>query len=112
MSILFYAAYFIAGGLMVNGFFHYLMGIMGRKFIKRPKMLSQERFNKMTSGTSSFNSAVYNIIYGMIQLIIAFLILTCIGKFHFGLTWETGILILNIVISSLLSAWNFEGTLS
>ncbi len=112
MIVLFYAAYFIAGGLFVNGFFHYLMGMSGRKFVKRPRMLSQERFDKMSARSTGFNSAVYNVIYGMIQMIIAFLLITGVGKFHLGLTWETGIFILNIVISSILTAWNFEGTLS
>ena len=112
MIVLFYAAYFVAGGLLVNGFFHYQMGALGRKFVKRPRFVSQERFEKMTSGSSGFNSAVYNMVYGMIQLIIVFFMITCIGKFHFGLTFETGILGLNIIISSILMAWNFEGTLS
>ena len=112
MIFLYYLCYFIAGGLLVNGLFHYLMGMFGRKFIKKPRALSNSRFDNMKTGKSHFNSAVYNVVYGLIHFFVVLFILLCVGSFHFGLNWETGIFLLNIILSSILVAWNFEGTLS
>jgi hypothetical protein len=112
MIFLYYVLYFIAAGLMVNGLFHFLMGMLGKKFVSKPRMLSQKTYDQMKARKSSFSSAVYNVIYGMVHFLIAFLIFFMAGNFKFGLTLETGIVFFSIFINSIFVAWNFEGTLS
>ena len=111
MIVLHYFAYFLAAGIAVNGLFHFSAGMLGRKFISKPRFLSEKRYEKMLSRKGGFNSAVYNVIYGTINFAIAFLLVLPAGL-KFGMTWETGIFVLNFILSSILVAWNFEGTLS
>ncbi len=44
MSVVEDLAYLGAGGLVVNGPFHFPVGMLGRKFVKGPRAMSRTRY--------------------------------------------------------------------
>jgi hypothetical protein len=106
-----FCAYLLAGNFLANGFLHFVMGILGKKFVKCPKTVSEKSFRKVYAGPL-FSSAVFNATYGLIHFALAFLIVYGIGSFRFGWTAEAGALSLGFILGSLQLAWKYEGTIS
>jgi hypothetical protein len=92
MSWYAYLAYFFAGGFLVNGIPHFIHGISGKKF-RTP--LSKP----ITTRTSS---PVLNVIWGVINFLIAFALVFGVGKFQFGISLATLMLILGGIIMSVV----------
>jgi hypothetical protein len=65
--VLVFIAYLMAGNFLVNGLLHLLMGLLGRRFVKRPKTVTQKQYDKVYAGPL-FSSAVFNTVYGLGQL--------------------------------------------
>ncbi len=111
MSILIHIAYVLAGNFLINGLFHFLMGLLGKKFVKRPKSVTPAQYEKVYCGRL-FSSAVFNALYGLAQIVAMLFVLGLVGSFRFGLTTGTGSLFAGIVLGTVTIAWKYEGTLS
>jgi hypothetical protein len=109
--ILVYIAYLLAGNFLINGLFHFMMGLLGKKFVRRPKSVTPAQYEKVYCG-KLFSSAVFNALYGLAQIIAVLLVLLLVGSFRFGLTAGTGSLFAGIVLGTVTIAWKYEGTLS
>ena len=107
MSVLMYAGYLAAGNFMVNGLLHLLMGLLGRRFVRRPKLVSQRQYERVYTGRL-FSSAVFNAVYGLGQILVVLVALAA-SPFRFGLTLETGVLCAGITFSTVLLAWKYDG---
>lgn len=111
MNVLAYIAYLLAGNFLINGLFHFMMGLLGKKFVKCPKTVTPSQYEKVYSGRL-FSSAVFNAVYGLAQIVAVLLVLGLVGPFRFGLTLATGSLFAGIVLGTVTIAWKYEGTLS
>jgi hypothetical protein len=89
-----YLAYFFAGGFLVNGIPHFIHGISGKKFrtpFSRP----------MTTGESS---PLLNVIWGIINFLIGYVLVFGVGQFQLGFTSDTSMLILGGIVMSVVLA--------
>jgi hypothetical protein len=110
MIVLVHLVYLSAGNFLMNGLLHLLMGLLGKRFVKRPKTVTQRQYDKIYAG-KSFSSAVCNAVYGLAQIFAALLALACVGSFKFGATWETGTLFIGILAGTVLLAWKYDGAI-
>ncbi len=87
-------AYFFAGGFLTNGIPHFIHGISGKKF---PTPFSRP----MVKGESS---PVLNVIWGVVNFLIGYALVFGVGKFQFGFSLDTLMLILGGVVVSVVLA--------
>lgn len=110
MTVLIAIIYLLSGNFLANGIFHILMGLLGKKFIKCPKTVSQKSFERVYAGRW-FSSAVFNCFYGLVQIYVVFT-LGILFSFHPAITLETGMLATGFAVGAMLLCWKYEGTLS
>lgn len=92
-----YLAYFVAGLLLANGIPHFVNGISGRRF--------QSPFASPPGRGES--SPLTNVIWGLVNFIIGYLLLTGIGAFQGGLTVVTLVICLGFILMSIILAVYF-----
>ena len=92
-----YLAYFVAGLFLANGVPHLVNGISGRKF--------QSPFASPPAVGES--SAIVNVIWGMINFIIGFVLVMGVGDFKCGFTLDVLMITLGAFIAALGLAWHF-----
>jgi hypothetical protein len=93
----FYLAYFIAGLFLANGVPHFVSGISGRKF--RSPFASPPAVGE--------SSAVVNVIWGMGNFIIGYLLISGVGRFRLGFSLDVLMVFLGALVMSLGLAWYF-----
>ena len=93
----FYLAYFIAGLFLANGVPHFVNGISGRKF--RSPFASPPAVGE--------SSAVVNVIWGMVNFIIGYLLISGVGRFRLGFSLDVLMVFLGALVMSLGLAWYF-----
>ena len=93
----FYLAYFIAGLFLVNGVPHFVNGISGRKF--------QSPFAS-PSGVGE-SSAVVNVIWGLINFAIGFVLIRFVGDFHYDFEFNVIMVFLGALVTAIGLAWYF-----
>ena len=100
-----YLAYFFAGTFFSNGIPHLTNGISGRRFPKRFP------FRKAGEPESTFekwsSTPVSNVIWGMLNYGIGYLLLEKVGDFSMTHTVDIASVILGFVVCSIFLAWNF-----
>jgi hypothetical protein len=111
MIMLIFVAYLMAGNCLINGLLHLMMGLLGLKFVKRPKTVNQNQYEKVYAGRL-FSSAVFNAVFGLGQIAIVLILLATVGSFKIGLNAETGMLFVGIALSTIFLSWKYEGTIS
>ena len=89
----FYIIYFFAGAFLANGVPHFVNGISGRKF--------------PTPFVRPLSSPTLNVLWGFVNFVIGSLLLTTIGSFLLGLTFETLVAILGALVMSIFSSYLF-----
>ena len=94
----FYLAYFIAGLFLANGVPHFVNGISGRKF--RSPFASPPAVGE--------SSAVVNVIWGMVNFIIGYLLISGVGRFCLGFSLDVLMVFLGAIIAALGLAWSFS----
>ncbi len=109
MKALWWAGCLVAGNLLVNGTLHLVMGLLGRKFIRCPRQVTQKQYEKVYAGWLS--SDVVNAVYGLSQIWIAALGLATLGSFRLGATLDTGFVLLGSTLGTMLLAWKYEGSI-
>jgi hypothetical protein len=62
MIVIYCLVYALAGNLLINGLLHLMMGLLGKRFTQRPKMVTERQFEKVYQGRL-FSSAVFNAVY-------------------------------------------------
>ena len=92
-----YLAYFVAGLLLANGVPHFVNGISGRRF--------QSPFASPPGRGES--SPLINVIWGLVNFIIGYLLLTGFGEFQGGLTVDTLVICLGFILMSIILAVYF-----
>ncbi|HIE16900.1 MAG TPA: hypothetical protein EYP71_01735 [Dehalococcoidia bacterium] len=92
-----YLAYFVAGVFLANGVPHFVNGISGRRF--------QSPF--ASPPTVGESSAIVNVIWGMVNFAIGFVLLRFVGDFEHGFNFNVLLVFLGALVMSLGLAWYF-----
>jgi hypothetical protein len=100
----------VAGNFLVNGLLHLWMGLRRRRFVKRPRSVTQPQFEKVYAGPR-FSSARFNTVFGLSQLALG-LALAWVGAPRLGLPLETGVLLAGIALSTGFLAWKYAGVIA
>ena len=93
-----YLAYFVAGIFLANGVPHFVHGISGKKF--------QSPFAKPPGVGES--SALVNVIWGLVNFFIGYVLIFRVGHFTFGLTTAVLMVCLGVLVMSVCLALVFE----
>ena len=92
-----YLAYFVAGVFLANGVPHFVNGISGRKF--------QSPF--ASPPTVGESSAIVNVIWGIVNFAIGFVLLRFVGDFKYDFNLNVLLVFLGALVMSLALAWYF-----
>jgi hypothetical protein len=92
-----YLAYFTAGALFANGVPHFVHGISGKRF--------QSPFASPPGVGES--SPLVNVVWGMLNFLIGYLILYGVGSFEAGLTLDALLFGLGFALTAVTLAWYF-----
>jgi hypothetical protein len=92
-----YLAYFSSGLLITNGIPHFVNGISGRKF--------QSPFASPPGVGES--SPQINVIWGMVNFILGYLLLAGIGDFTIGITVDVLLFGAGSVLMAVILSWHF-----
>jgi hypothetical protein len=97
-------AYFISGAFIANSIPHIVNGTSGKKFPEKSP------FKKTSQKESRFEiiffSPIANVIWGVCNMTIGFVILNCAGGFRMGLTSDTFIFLAGFTSLAIFLAWN------
>ena len=110
MIVLVCFAYTVAGNFLMNGLLHLLLGLLGKRFVARPKAVSQKQFEKIYQGRL-FSSAVFNAVYGLAQIVAVLLALAAGDSFRFAVNLETAMLLVGVTFGVVSLSWKYEGTI-
>ena len=92
-----YLAYFAAGALIANGVPHFNKGISGQPFqtpFASPPGLGE-------------SSALVNVIWGLANFIVGYVLIFAVGEFQIGLTVDALLVALGATFAAVISAWFF-----
>lgn len=92
-----YLAYFVAGLCLANGIPHFVNGISGKKF--------QSPFASPPGVGES--SPVVNVIWGMVNFVISWILIFGVGNFSLGFTLDVLMVTLGMIIASAGLALHF-----
>ena len=92
-----YLAYFVAGLFLANGVPHFVNGISGKKF--------QSPFAKPPGVGES--SPLVNVIWGLVNFIIGYALISGFGDFAFGFTLDALMVGLGALVAALWLARHF-----
>ena len=92
-----YVAYFVAGLFLANGVPHFVNGISGKRF--------QSPFASPPGVGES--SPLINVVWGIVNFIIGYVLIFGVGDFKGGLTLEVLMVGLGILVAALALAWHF-----
>ena len=93
-----YLVYFAAGILFANGVPHFVHGISGKRF--------QSPFASPPGVGES--SPLVNVVWGMLNFLIGYLILYGVGNFEAGMTLDALLLGLGFALMAVTLGWYFE----
>jgi hypothetical protein len=85
-----YIAYFFAGGFIANSVPHLVNGISGKKF--------------PTPFVRPLSSSTLNVWWGFVNFIVGYLLVTCVGTFAMGLTFDSLALMLGVLAISIFNS--------
>jgi len=95
-----YLAYIFAGIFLANGVPHFIHGISGKKFqspFTRPPGVGQ-------------SSPLVNVIWGLVNFLIGYVLVFRVGHFTFGLTTAVLMTGLGVIVTSVCLALSFGRT--
>jgi hypothetical protein len=92
-----YMAYFAAGLFLTNGVPHFVNGISGRRF--------QSPFASPPGVGES--PPLVNVLWGMANFVVGYLLIAGLGKFQFGLTLDAFAFGLGAASIALVLSWHF-----
>jgi hypothetical protein len=97
MSWYVYLAYFFAGVFLTNGIPHFVHGVSGKRF--------QGPFASPPGVGES--SPLLNVVWGMVNFVIGYVLIFGVGNFTFGLTIDALVVIIGAVVTAIGLAWYF-----
>jgi len=86
-----YLAYFFAGVFLANGVPHFVQGISGKKFptpFGSPPCVGE-------------SSPLVNVVWGLVNFLIGYLLIFGVGDFFFGITWSAVMAALGALVASI-----------
>src|ERR1700761_2764669 len=92
-----YLSYFFGGAFLANAVPHYVSGVMGRPF--------QSPFAKPPG--KGLSSASVNVLWGVFNLIVAYVLLARVGSFELGSSAHVAAAGLGVVLMSMIGAHHF-----
>ena len=92
-----YAAFFFAGLFLANSIPHFIQGVSGERF--------QSPFASPPGVGES--SPLINTLWGLLNLLIAYILFHAVGDFRVGMTAESLAAGLGFVLMSLVLSWHF-----
>lgn len=97
--------YLLAGVIFSNGIPHMINGLSGRYWPKNSRLIPgvENAYRQKKFGSSP----VANFLWGMINLVITFLIVLGIGRFNFTLSLNLLCLLAGLLVGGVYVAWNF-----
>ncbi|HEY1837841.1 MAG TPA: hypothetical protein VGG36_09305 [Rhizomicrobium sp.] len=90
-------AYFFGGAFLSNAIPHLVSGVMGHPF--------QSPFAKPPG--KGLSSSTVNVLWGFLNLVVAYLLICRVGAFHLRALFDIGALGLGFLLMSLMAARNF-----
>ena len=90
-------AYLFGGAFLANAVPHYVSGVMGRPF--------QSPFAKPSG--RGLSSSTVNVLWGFANLVIAYLLIACVGDFDLRAADNAGAVGLGVLLIGLMSARTF-----
>ena len=97
MEWIYYVSYFFGGAFLANAIPHFVSGTMGRPF--------QSPFAKPPG--QGLSSSMVNVVWGFLNLIVAYLLLCRVGNFDLHSTAHAVVAGLGILLVSMMGARNF-----
>jgi len=99
-----FITYFISGALVANSVPHIVNGTSGRKFPEKSP------FKKTSHGESPFErvffSPIVNVLWGVCNISIGFVVANSVGTFRVGLTADVFIFMSGFTATAVFLAWN------
>ncbi len=92
-----YIIYFFAGAFLANSIPHFISGIQGKRF--------QSPFASPPG--KGLSSATVNVLWGFVNFVIGYLLITSFGNFIYGLSLDSLMVGLGVLFLSLMSAKGF-----
>jgi len=92
-----YLAHFVAGMFLANAVPHFVNGISGSPF--------QSPF--ATPPGVGESSPVVNVLWGFGNMVVGYLLLTAVGDYRFGPSWDALVVGLGALCTALGLAWHF-----
>ena len=90
----FYIIYFFAGGFLANSVSHLVSGVSGRKF---PTPFAHPP-------GKGLSSPIVNVLWGFVNLVAGYILVTCVGSFAMGMTFDSLALMLGMLAISILNS--------
>jgi hypothetical protein len=97
MVWLHYLSYFFGGAFLINAIPHLVSGLMGRPF--------QSPFAKPLG--KGLSSSTVNVLWGFFNLVVAYLLICCVGNFDLHSAYHVVALGLGALILGVFTARNF-----
>jgi hypothetical protein len=104
MDFLKIISYFMSGVFISNSIPHIVNGTSGRKFPERFPFKNSSQ--KETPLEAFFFSPIANVIWGVLNLSIGFVIANSVGKFRIGLTSDMLVFMIGFTATAIFLAWN------
>ena len=100
-----FIAYFFAGTFFSNGIPHLTNGISGRRFPERFPF--RKAGNPATPFERWSSAPVPNVIWGMLNYVIGYLLVKSVGDFSITQTADVASVLLGFAACSIFLSWNF-----
>jgi hypothetical protein len=97
MEWVYYASYFFGGVFLANAVPHFVSGMMGRPF--------QSPFAKPPG--QGLSSSTINVLWGLLNLVVAYVLLCRVGNFDLRSTAHVVVLGLGVLLISMIGARSF-----
>ena len=92
-----YIAYFFAGAFLANSVPHFVSGMSGRKF---PTPFAHPPGRGLSTPLA-------NVLWGFANFVIGYILLTAVGSFAIGLTFDSLALLLGMILIAVQSSITF-----
>jgi hypothetical protein len=104
MIILESISYFISGAFIANSIPHIVNGISGKKFPEKSPFKNNSQDN--SAFEVFFFSPIVNVVWGVLNLSIGFVLPNIMGSFRIGLNIDTLIFMVGFTSLAIFLAWN------
>lgn len=99
-----FIAYFISGAFIANSIPHIVNGTSGRKFPEKSPFKKTSQDESRFEGI--FFSPIANVLWGVCNISIGFIVVSSVGTFRVGLTSDMLVFMAGFTATAIFLAWN------